>query len=630
MDDFHKENLILKSINEIVDKNFFIPHYQRGFRWTDQQVKQLLDDIDNFEPREILGKPGNKTFYCLQPVVVKTMTEEKKINFKLEGEWFEVIDGQQRLTTFYIILHYINQKWSGEDKLPQFKINYETRPGCVDFLKRVKVNPDDTVDIEKSNIDFYHISRGLQTIRHWQINYQNEKGKPLNKSKFQSIFEEYAKIIWYEVSPNENGRMLFERLNLGKIPLTNAELTKALFLSENSFRDISQEERKIKQIEIARLWDEIEHKLNETDAKFWSFITNKKRECYDTKIELILDMISGKSDDQKDPFFTFLEFTKKQKSGNLSDVWDEIEQFYYTLVEWYSDRNLYHKIGYLITAKSFGEFKSIDLGKWVKDSLNKSKDQFSSQITDAIKNSVKVEISELKYGKYNSQIFNVLLLFNVETNRKSDAISEFYPFKQHKGNEWSLEHIHARNSEKFDKTKREPWRKWLDLHLPILEEFKNTLDYENLNVIQNITSDITKYNNDKLTWDRFADLYSRVNNVFTLDIECMNKESDGISNLALLSQPDNAALNNSVFEIKRREIIRLDKEGSFIPVCTRRVFMKYYSNEGVNTQLFYWSEEDRKYYFNSIQNKLKKYLPLNYIETIEDENGYPHSTVESA
>jgi hypothetical protein len=89
---------------------------------------------------------------------------------------------------------------------------------------------------------------------------------------------------------------------LGKIPLTNSELTKALFLSSESFKDIPQEERKIKQFEIARLWDEIEHKLNEPDLKFWSFVTNNKREFYETKIELILDLISGKDSDEKDPF----------------------------------------------------------------------------------------------------------------------------------------------------------------------------------------------------------------------------------------------------------------------------------------------------------------------------------------
>jgi len=616
-----ENNLKPQAISELLDKQFFIPHYQRGYRWTDLQVEQLLEDIESFSPKEI--RDNEKTFYCLQPVVVKEMDEETKLYNKLEGKWFEVIDGQQRLTTIYVILQYINQKWQGEDKIPQFKLNYETRKGCVQFLSDIKVNPDNTVDIDKSNIDFFHISKALHTIRKWQLNYQNNYGKALNTANFQSNFFEFSKIIWYQVpsSPQEKSQALFERLNLGKIPLTNAELTKALFLSSESFKSIPQEERNIKQFEIAHLWDEIEHKLNQPDLKFWSFITNKKRELYETKIELILDLISRKEDDEKDPLHTFLDFSQKQKSGNLSAVWQEIEHFYYTLSEWYLEKNYYHKIGYLVASRPFGNYKGINLGQLVKDSILKTKEDFIIQIDGLIEDSVKVELSELRYEKHCNQIFNVLLLFNVETNRSSNAISEFYPFKQHKERQWSLEHIHARKSENFDKTKKEPWIKWLDLHLPILKELKDSAQNEDEKIkIQLSISNILKYNNDLLTWERFAGIFKEVNDLFTLNPESMDRDSEGIVNLALLSQPDNSALNNSVFEIKRREIMRLDEEGNFIPVCTRRVFTKYYYKEGLNTQQFYWSEGDREKYFASLKKALKKYLPDNHIEIEADEN----------
>lgn len=611
------ENLTPLPISELLNKQFFIPHYQRGYRWTDLQVTQLLDDIESFSPKEI--RDNHKTFYCLQPVVVKELSEDiKRIN-KLEGKWYEVIDGQQRLTTIFVILQYINQKWAGEDKMPQFKLNYETRTGCVEFLSGIKVNADNTVDIDKSNIDFFHISQALQTIRKWQLDYQKNNGKALNTANFQSTFFEFSKIIWYEVLPEEKSQALFERLNLGKIPLTNAELTKALFLSSESFKTLPQEERKIKQIEIARIWDEIEHKLNERDLKFWSFITNKKRESYDTKIELILDLISDKKDDEKDPFYTFLKFTEKQKSGNLSDVWQGIEQFYYTLLEWYSDKKFYHKIGYLVAAKQFGDFKGIDLGQLVKYSMSQTKDVFNIRVDNLIKETVKVELSELRYESHYNQLFNVLLLFNVETNRTSDAISEFYPFKQHKDKQWSLEHIHARNSENFDKTKKEPWLKWLDLHLPILERILAVQNGDAESIIQLIAK-VNKYNNEHLTWERFSEIFKAVNDVLTYEHESMDRESEGLSNLALLRQADNSALNNSVFEVKRQEIIRLDKDGSFIPVCTRRVFMKYYNEEGIDTQHFYWSETDREMYFVALKKALENYLPINHIEQETDEN----------
>ena len=622
MTEIINDSLVLLSINEILDKQFFIPHYQRGYRWTKQQVEQLLDDIDAFTPREIPGKIAKKTFYCLQPVVVKTLDDAIKQDKRLEGEWYEVIDGQQRLTTIYLIIQYINQKWLGEDKIAQFKLNYETREGCVSYLANLKVNQDNTVDINKSNIDYFHISTALLAIREWQLNYPTKnKGKALDTADFQSKFVAFSKIIWYKVAAQENSQALYERLNLGKIPLTNAELTKALFLSADSFKELSEDERRIKQIEIARFWDEIEHKLNEPDLQFWSFITNKKRNKYDTKIELILDMISGKEPDDKDPLFTFLFFAKEQKNRNLSDIWKKIEQFFYTLLEWYKDKNFYHKIGYLIAAKPISKKNRVSLASLVNESMIKTNRDFDGMTIELIKETVKFEISELRYKDHPNQIFNVLLLFNVETNRSSPAISEFYPFKQHKDNQWSLEHIHARNSEQFDKAKKEQWISWLELHLPILKEMVHNKQEDIVTEnVQSIIGEIEKYNTPQLTWDRFSDLFRKVNDVFTSDKDSMDRDSEGLSNLALLSQPDNAALNNAVFEIKRREIIKLDRQGSFIPVCTRRVFMKYYNEEGINTQHFYWSPNDRLRYFNTIKDMLSGYLPVNHIENEKNEN----------
>ena len=40
--------LELREIGELLEKSFFVPHYQRGYRWGKQQVEQLLDDIDAF------------------------------------------------------------------------------------------------------------------------------------------------------------------------------------------------------------------------------------------------------------------------------------------------------------------------------------------------------------------------------------------------------------------------------------------------------------------------------------------------------------------------------------------------------------------------------------------------------
>lgn len=82
-------NVILdtKNVNDI-SGNFIVRSYQRGFRW-DTQVLTLLNDI----------KENGDNDYCLQPIVVK----------KINDDAYELIDGQQRLTTLYIILQYIQK-----------------------------------------------------------------------------------------------------------------------------------------------------------------------------------------------------------------------------------------------------------------------------------------------------------------------------------------------------------------------------------------------------------------------------------------------------------------------------------------------------------------------------------------
>lgn len=72
-----------------------------------------------------------------------------------------------------------------------------------------------------------------------------------------------------------------------------------------------------------------------------------------------------------------------------------------------------------------------------------------------------------------------------------------------------------------------------------------------------------------------------------------------IKNLALLKTDANASLNNSVFEVKRNDIANLDRQGHFIPVCTRNVFTKYYSPAGEN-QPYLWTDKDRDAYYEEI------------------------------
>jgi uncharacterized protein with ParB-like and HNH nuclease domain len=81
--------LELKLIGDIAG-SFRVPRYQRGYRWGKLEVERLLNDI-----WESNGKP-----YSLQPIVVKR-----------DGETaFELVDGQQRLTTLYLIFVFMQRE----------------------------------------------------------------------------------------------------------------------------------------------------------------------------------------------------------------------------------------------------------------------------------------------------------------------------------------------------------------------------------------------------------------------------------------------------------------------------------------------------------------------------------------
>ena len=141
------EKLKFRPVTSLLTDRFYIPSYQRGYRWKDTQVKNLLDDIWNF--RKESENKGKETFYCLQPVVVS----------KKDEEW-EVIDGQQRLTTIFLILYFLKDGLGFFGK-KNFSIRYETRPDSEAFLQKIDVNQ------QEKTIDHYHICQALTTIEKW-------------------------------------------------------------------------------------------------------------------------------------------------------------------------------------------------------------------------------------------------------------------------------------------------------------------------------------------------------------------------------------------------------------------------------------------------------------------------------
>ena len=81
--------------------HFIIPSYQRGYRWERKQVTDLLNDLRQFVTD---GNSKNSCYY-LQPIVIKKASWKNADGNNIDG--WEVLDGQQRLTTMYLLLQYI-------------------------------------------------------------------------------------------------------------------------------------------------------------------------------------------------------------------------------------------------------------------------------------------------------------------------------------------------------------------------------------------------------------------------------------------------------------------------------------------------------------------------------------------
>lgn len=568
-----------------IEGRFFIPSYQRGYRWGQEEVKRLLDDI---------YANGSKN-YCLQPLVVKRLSEKDVSEKELEvDEWFEVIDGQQRLTTLYLIYAYLYKESGGFFfKEPAFLLVYETRKKSADFLKSL----DMTMKCE--NIDFWFICNAYETIKSWFDSKEDKQNAMINIYKYLS---ENVKVIWYEVDKNEDAIALFTRLNIGKIKLTNAELVKALFLSQGSASNMTTE----KQEEIALQWDNIERELqNDT---LWYFLSNYTKKEYQTRIDLILDLIAQKDSENREEYYTFFHFDGLRKKESLDNIWRTIQRTFLNLKDWFENHELYHKIGYLIASEC------VSLQEIYKTSLDKTKNQFITELDNAIKKSINISnnYADLSYEKDadRKDLYRLLLLFNIESVRQNGEQTQWFPFDKFKLQEsgkitWSLEHIHAQQSEGL--RTEASWREWLRLHL---SSIKSLYGEEALTAEIQILLDRPKFERME-----FETVQSKV--VRRLSVEGNTEYLHSIANLALLNMSDNAALSNSTFDVKRNVIIEMDKKGQYIPFCTKMVFLKYYTPSKDN-QLHFWGQTDRIAYVKAMNTVLQSYLEEPIQHEMED------------
>lgn len=419
-----------KTIAELKGYKFEIPSYQRGYRWTQTEVKALLDDIDEFNTENETKK------YCIQPLIVK----------KIENNKYEVVDGQQRLTTIYLCLKALSKYYSLVD-IP-YELEYKTsgREKSKEFL--IKISNESYDD---SNIDYYYMSEAYKVINDWI------KEKPDLLSIVSKMTEKIRKsifFIWYEIPQSVDSIDIFTKVNLGKIKLTNSELIKAMLLSKDNYKDENFEKIYKQQLEISLEWDRIEQKLQ--NNSFWYFLSSK--ESSGPRIDLLFDLLADqynefgivKEDEEYYSFLVFLEKFKRceeNKNKLAFDIWEDIKKIYEEFCEWYDNLDKYHIIGFLTS-----------IGISIKDiydisTQNVKKSEKNKMFIDMIKKDRSIKkvydtntAIDLYYPKDNIHIRKILLFFNIATLYCKGEKQYRFPFDIYHKEHWDIEHIHATNA----------------------------------------------------------------------------------------------------------------------------------------------------------------------------------------
>ena len=582
-------------------EHYLIPYYQRGYRWDEINVKALLEDIDNF-----INLDEGK--YCLQPIVVVPRIDDEGKNI------WEVVDGQQRLITMFIIFKCINKR--------KYKIIFEKRELSTSFLENLS---EDTYSDD--NPDFHFMSQAHRLIKEF---FDNKMRHDVGyEDDFYERNTKKVEVIWYQIEElrrleNETDTKkiedkkidIFNRLNIGKIPLTDAELIRALLLSKIKI-ELSDREAIMRQAEISNEWYEIEIALR--NQEFWGFLNTKPIEEVSSAIELIFKLIAG--EDSKN-YSTYLWFEKQIKSDNplqekknAEELWTKTKQIFYKFKFWFETNTLYHHLGFLL----INDDKSMTKLKKIIENSETSKSKFIEWAVTEVKEEMSdIVLEELSYESGTRNLEKTFLLFNVlSTDKLSSTQNNRFPFFQYKKiarkDKWSIEHIHAQQSKEMKE--KEAMKKWLEDTYKAIEHIQNferivtkkddnNEYYEEIEKVE-VSEDIKlkmleMINSDNIIPENFNLLKSQLTTMF--DSESVHV----LDNLALLSRKHNSSLNNAIFPVKRNRIIELQKEGKYVPLTTMNVFLKYYSKSDL--QPFYWSKADKENYFNEIKSTLQPYL----------------------
>ena len=661
-------NIRQVAVSELLDgRCFFIPSYQRGYRWTKTQVYDLCNDL-----LEYALKPNKdpKAFYSLQPLIVR------KVERKLEGnkrEVYEVIDGQQRLTTIYILYKFLMNyfKYGSKEELKQkqnvdlYHLYYETRPNDYEIIEKLGFKPIMQSDI--SDIDLAHVVNAYNYISLWLYNDKCDDpncaenifsmlagAKYKADSVAQKIFkllnneqdttepEGNIQFIWYEIDASKDAIREFLSENKGKIKLTDTEKIRALFMQRKGSGTATDSV----QLSIAKDWELIENTLHRND--FWSFISNDTKK-EDGRIDLIFKYIydrdckdkSYEGDDKLFRYYYGLFNNRSDGNDTIIEEWDKVMEAYRMLQNWYRNPRIYNLVGLLTKEQDVSkEDLSTMVISNIYDAQNvRTTEQFVTKLKQKVCSVIVENIPIATDGNDSLEIEGnyVNLFFNIPRDKKKiPGLLRFLNVnllcKQIEG---LLKDVDKPDGEK---KASDMGRSNRDEQCAIYRFPFEALDAFGWDV-EHIDSATTNQLNDpeeQKVWIEEAEstfgaqltnneeyshlkkeLESAAGDKQTIISQILEKirvfigEDDSeerknwIGNLTLLDSGTNRMYKNKIFAIKRKTIHNRVSDGVFVPVCTQNVFNKVF--DSCSKDNLRWDINDKKAYHAFILKELNEF-----------------------
>lgn len=584
-------------IKDLKDRRFFIPSYQRGYKWRQRDVEYLLQDL--------LEYIGEKPYY-MQPLVVAE-----------KGGKHIVVDGQQRLTTFFLI-------WRRMAKLGYFtahpfdvntcfSLEYEKRHDSTKYLL-----PYNYIDIEAhaDTPDVRNFKKAEEKV--------DEIVKRLNENEIEHLeknFFEKATFLWYQLDDPEEGPKTFERLNGKRIALTDVELCKVFLLSDTCSSPTQRNER-------ASAWQNMEYRLQ--NNCFFSFISKDYDESHDhSRMGYILDVALSKIKKENSEYLDYPLYSRlKSDTIKGKNVWRCLVQTFHRIEQMYDNPLYYNFVGFLITEAK------VKLSDILEDIVS---EDFGRKLVDRINLWVAngTSITELTYN--DSKTYSALVLFNilcdlVVKDSKSDKIEDRFSFTHRfrfdylHSEGFDKEHVHATNSRKPQSALE--WQQWvknIKEYLPkkqyeqIKEDNREIMeDVINISIPQKpdeeetaykdrITKEITK----KMPSTKFSEIFDEVLLIVGEGDDGEAKQNS-IGNMALL----NASINRdqayaaSPFAVKRAIIHQRIKNGKFVPKGTQLMFDKSFRE--IPDETYHWAKDN---YANGAESDKDSFIKY-FSETI--------------